>query len=191
MQKNLDWQSYLDYTKEIISSTNPAAPYDNPDYLHYTLMNEKRMQRWLKANPITDETAAIIRSISTAQHWLVITEPWCGDAAHIVPILYLMSTLNEKIDFRLQLRDQDSEIEQYLTNGTRSIPMLIVRNATGQDIFHWGPRPKEGQEMYLALAARKADFEEVKTAIQHYYNKDKSLSTQREVAALLQSYPGI
>ena len=46
-------------------------------------------------------------------------------------------------------------------------------------------RPKEGQEMYLGLAARKAGFEEIKTAIQNYYNKDKSLSTQKEITELL------
>lgn len=182
----MNWQEYLDYTHEIVNSTNPQPPYDNPDYHQYTKMNDARMRRWLKTNPLTEETKTIVKNISEPQQWIVITEPWCGDAAHIVPVIYLMSSLNDKISFRLQLRDSNSDIEKYLTAGTRSIPMLIVRNEKGEDIFYWGPRPKEGQELYLSLKERKADFEEVKVAIQNYYNGDKALSTQGEIAQLLE-----
>ncbi|WP_460685500.1 thioredoxin family protein [Niabella aquatica] len=181
----MNWNEYLNYTHEIVNADVPPAPYDHPDYYHYTKMNEARMKRWIKTNPITPEAASLIKSIDQPQQWVVITEPWCGDAAHIVPIIYLMSTWNDKISFTLQLRDSASEIDHYLTSGSKSIPILIVRDENGKDLFHWGPRPKKGQEMYLELAARKADFEEIKTAIQNYYNADKSLSTQKEIIALL------
>jgi|SRR5690606_6159761 len=183
--KSLNWKEYLDYTHQLLTADTPPPPYDNPDYYHYTKMNATRMKRWLKTNPITEETAGIVKAIDQPQDWVVITEPWCGDAAHIVPILYLMSALNERVNFTLQLRDSGSEIDRYLTNGSRSIPVLIVRDRQGNDLFHWGPRPKEAQEMYLELAARKADFETIKNAVQTYYNADKSLSTQKEIAALL------
>lgn len=184
----MSWHEYLEYTHQLLTTDPPPSPYNNPDYHHYTKMNETRMRRWVKTNPIVKETADLIKAISQPQHWVVITEPWCGDAAHIVPILYLMSALNDQVHFELQLRDSESEIDQYLTNGSKSIPILIVRDEAGNDLFHWGPRPKEGQEMYLDLAARKADFETIKSAIQNYYNADKSLSTQQEVAALLKAH---
>ena len=183
----MNWLEYLDYTHEILNSNSPQPPYDNPDYFQYTKMNDARMRRWIKTNPITKECRKVVENIKEPQQWIVITEPWCGDAAHIVPVIYLMSSLNEKISLRLQLRDNNSEIGKYLTAGTRSIPMLIVRNKTGDDIFHWGPRPKEGQELYLSLKERNADFEEVKIAIQNYYNADKALSTQSEITKLLES----
>ncbi len=185
----MNWNEYVEYTHQLLTSDPPPPPYDNPDYHHYTKMNETRMKRWVKTNPVTAETAAVVKAISQPQKWVVITEPWCGDAAHIVPILYLMSSLSDKISFELQLRDSGSEIDRYLTNGSKSIPILIVRDEEGKDLFHWGPRPKEGQEMYLDLAAKKADFEVVKNAIQTYYNADKSLSTQKEIVALLKSLP--
>ncbi|MCH5596960.1 thioredoxin family protein [Niabella ginsengisoli] len=186
--KTLTWKEYLNYTHELLTAEPPVPPYDNTDYYHYTKMNETRMKRWLKANPITQETEVVVKSIKQPQHWTVITEPWCGDAAHIVPILYLLSELNDQIKFNLQLRDSDSEIESYLTNGSKSIPILIVRDVNGNDLFHWGPRPKAGQEMYLKLAEQKADFEVIKNAIQTYYNADKSLSTQNEIVELLKQH---
>lgn len=184
----MNWQEYLNYTHEILSNPNPQPPYDNPDYHQYTKMNDARMRRWLKTNPITEETKSIVEKIKEPQQWVVITEPWCGDAAHIVPVIYLMSTLNTNISLTLQLRDSGSEIDKYLTTGTKSIPMLVVRNKNGEDIFHWGPRPVEGQALYLSLKERNADFEEVKIAIQNYYNADKALSTQGEIAKLLQGH---
>lgn len=184
----MNWQEYLDYTHEILSSPDPQPPYNNPDYFQYTKMNDARTRRWIKTNPITEETKTIVANIREPQQWIVITEPWCGDAAHIVPVIYLMSALNDKITLQVQLRDSHSEIEKYLTNGSKSIPMLIVRNEKGEDIFHWGPRPKEGQALYLSLKERNADFEETKIAIQNYYNADKALSTQSEIAKLLQEH---
>lgn len=186
----MNWTEYLEYMSNIVNSEAPPPPYDNEEYHHYTKMNETRMRRWLKTNPITEETKAAVEAIQQPQQWIVITEPWCGDAAHIVPIIYLMSVLNDQVTLELQLRDSGSEIEKYLTNGSRSIPMLIVRDDRGDDIFRWGPRPAKGQKLYLELAERKADFEAIKTFIQNYYNGDKSLSTQKEIAALImQSMP--
>lgn len=184
----MNWNGYMDLTHEIVNSKNPQPPYDDSNFHHYTIMNETRMNRWLKVNPITNETASIVAAIEKPQTWVVITEPWCGDAAHIVPILYLMSTLNDKITFRLQLRDSDSEIEKYLTNGKKAIPILIVRDEAGNDLFSWGPRPADGQEVYDTLAAQKADVEEIKSAIQVFYNNNKSLSTQQEVADRLKAF---
>lgn len=184
----MNWQEYLDYTKEIITGENPQPPYDNKDYLHYTKMNEARLKRWIKTNPITEDTVTTIKSITQPQQWIVITEPWCGDAAHIVPIIYLMSTLNDRVQLELQLRDSGSEINHYLTSGSKSIPIFIVRNENGKDIFHWGPRPKEGQELHLDLTARKAGFEETINTLQNYYNADKSLSMQTEIITLMKEH---
>jgi len=184
----MNFQEYSDAFNEILTAAEPAPPYDNADYFQYTKMNWSRMNRWLKQDPLTGATKAILASIDRKQQWVVITEPWCGDAAHIVPILYLMSRVNTHIDFRLQLRDSGSEIENYLTGGSRSIPILIVRDENGNDLFHWGPRPAAAKAIYDDLTEKKAGFEEMKIALQHAYNNDKSTGIQQEVGALLQQH---
>lgn len=184
----MNFQEYQEVMQAILNAAQPAPPYDNADYFQYTKMNASRMNRWLKQHPVTEATKAVLTSIRRKQQWIVITEPWCGDAAHIVPILYLMSQLNDRIDFKLQLRDSGSEIENYLTNGTRSIPILIVRDENGNDLFHWGPRPAAAKKVYDALKEKKAGFEETKIALQQVYNSDKSNGIQQEVSALLAAY---
>ncbi|HEX7757587.1 MAG TPA: thioredoxin family protein [Niabella sp.] len=184
----MTFQEYVNYFDEILGTEQTEAPYNNESYLQYTKMNRARSNRWLKQDPLNDETRTMIAGIQKKQQWIVITEPWCGDAAHIVPVLYLMSRLNDAINFRLQLRDTDSEIEQYLTDGTKSIPILVVRDEKGKDLFHWGPRPAVTKIVYEALKEKKADFEEMKTVLQQAYNADKGMGIQQEVIALLRQH---
>lgn len=181
----MTWKSYLNEFDKILNSPSPLAPYNDPEYLNYTKLNHTRLSRWLKIKPITDDTKDIIEKIKSPQEWIVITEPWCGDAAHITPILYQMALLNTHIKFTIQLRDENSEIDKYLTNGSKSIPILVVRNEQGKDLFHWGPRPAPAQALYADLINSNSDFETVKEALQKFYNSDKSISIQKEVARLI------
>ncbi|RFS26955.1 thioredoxin family protein [Chitinophaga silvatica] len=182
----MDFVSYLDVFEKILNNPQPPAPYDNPDYFNYAKLNWSRMHRWLKQATIAPETKSVVMAITQPQNWIVITEPWCGDAAHIVPFFELLSALNPMIKVDYQLRDSPPFlINEYLTNGGKSIPKLIIRNSDGKDLGTWGPRPAECQELYNQLVAEKADFETLKTELQKWYNKDQGKLIQAELTQLL------
>jgi hypothetical protein len=83
------------------------------------------------------------------------------------------------------------ENPDYLTNGGRSIPKLIVRDAKGNDLFTWGPRPKEAQNIHLRqMNDENMSKEEKKIELQNWYNKDKGESTQEELLELLKKVVG-
>lgn len=179
---------YLAYFDDILNGNVVEEPYNNPDYLHYTNLNHSRQQRWFKHGVLSDELINLLSTINEKQHWILITEPWCGDAAHSVPFLFKMAEANEYIELEVQLRDaEDSLIDNYLTNGSKSIPKLIARDAKGNDLFTWGPRPVECQEVFSALQAENVDFEALKTGLQKWYNEDKGGSLQQEISSLLSS----
>lgn len=183
----MNFQSYLEYFNRIIKDPQPAEPYNNPEYLEYTKLNWTRMNRWLKHGEVDETLKNIVKKIDKPQSWIVITEPWCGDAAHLVPFFHLITEVNplQKADY--ELRDSPpNRIDQYLTNGSKSIPILVVKDEKGTDLFRWGPRPKEAQELYLSLHQRNAGFEETKIALQQWYNKDKGHILQAELKELLQ-----
>lgn len=174
---------------EILDGHNNSYPYDSPDYLNYVKMNKARIRRWRKTGKINSELSERIEKIDQPLQWVLITEPWCGDAAHSHVFIEKLAGLNPKINLTVQNRDAPgSEIDQYLTNGGKSIPKLIVRDAEGKDLFSWGPRPKDAQEMYLnhkddtSLSA-----EEKKMALQKWYNKDKGNMIQEELNELLKT----
>jgi hypothetical protein len=178
----MNFQHYQEYFQSIINNEHPNPPYDDPAYLNYTKLNWSRQQRWIKVGELNEDLEALVKSIKTQQHWIVITEPWCGDAAHTVTFIYRLSELNPLIDFEIQLRDNEPHlIQQYLSGQSKSIPKFIIRDNAGKDLMVWGPRPLESQLLYDRLKGEGADFEEFKTQLQHWYNKDKGVSLQQEL----------
>lgn len=177
----MKWTEYNNYFKEILQDTNPKAPYDSPDFLVYTKMNQTRSKRWMKMGEIAPSIIETVGKINKTQHWILITEPWCGDAAHTVPFIHLISELNDNIQLEIQLRDSNSEIEKYLTKGGKSIPILVIRDENGKDLAVWGPRPAACQVIFNQLKSDRAEFGEIKIALQNWYNQDAGVSLQEEL----------
>lgn len=181
----MNWNEYNTLFDQILEKKFTGAPYDNEAYFNYTGLNKSRTKRWLKKNPITLETLEVLQQINTPQEWILITEPWCGDAAHSTPIVKLMADANDHINLRLQLRDSSDLIDSYLTNGGRSIPKLVVRDAEGKDLFSWGPRPKDAQQLVTQLRAAETPFDELNNQLQQWYNKNQAQDVQKEISLLI------
>lgn len=179
----MTWEKYYEQFDTLLKKR--SGVYAEDDIHHYTEMNIKRTERVLKTVTIPEEVKAIIQSVRTRQQWELITEHWCGDAAHACPLIYKLSELNPNISLKIQLRDTDSEIESYLTDGARSIPKLIVRDEQGEDLFTWGPRPALLQQLYLDLKEKGFAVEDIKVEIQKWYNKDKGVQITQEITQLL------
>ena len=185
----MNFKDYQYYFQEILQQDQHIAPYDNPNYFNYAKLNWSRMNRWLKTGQLSEEIKDITTQINTTQNWIVITEPWCGDAAHIVPFIEMIAQLNENINIDYELRDAEPHrINNYLTNGkSKSIPKLIIKDAEGKDLAIWGPRPAACQTLYDELLAKNASFEETKTALQVWYNTDQGKEIMLELSALIKS----
>jgi len=188
MQNTTNWEGYLNAFEEILSANPAPAPYDNPAYLEYVKLNHSRQKRWLKLGVVSPAVIEEIKKISSPQTWYIITEPWCGDAAHSIPFLKLMSAHNPLITLKIVWRDTAPfMIENYLTNGGKSVPKVIVRNDQGSDLFTWGPRPTPCQQIYLEMKENNTPFEEQKITLQNWYNNDKGVTLQNEMIQLINS----
>jgi hypothetical protein len=181
----MNWQEYLQQFEEILSHTLNTAPYDDPHFYEYTKLNQSRMNRWLKTAPLQTPLIEALQAIEEAQQWILITEPWCGDAAHLNPFIFKMSEVNPRIQLHIQLRDSGSEIDHYLTNGGKAIPKLIIRNESSEDLLVWGPRPAAAQTYFYELKESTMPLEAQKAALQQWYNQDKGQSIQQEFLQLL------
>lgn len=178
----MDFLAYQQIFQSILDDPNPPSPYENPDYLNYTRLNWSRQQRWLKTGILNDELVAVIQSIKKEQLWTIITEPWCGDAAHSLPFIHRLSELNPLIKADYQLRDTAPFlIDLYLTNGKKTIPKLIISDHENNDFAVWGSRPAECQLLYNRLLEEHVEMEQKKIALQKWYNEDKGVSLQNEL----------
>ena len=192
----MTYKEYRQLVARLLENNRTTGPDQSPSMLHYTTMNEVRMERLDRTVRIADGIAAQMEKIRESQRWLVLTEAWCGDAAQSIPVLVKMAELNPALEVRFILRDEHPQImDAFLTNGSRSIPKLIFLAAGTLDVLgSWGPRPAAAQQLVMdgkALIdkipdepARKKAYQKLSVDLQKWYVKDKTRSIQEEVAGI-------
>jgi hypothetical protein len=98
-----------------------------------------------------------------------------------VPIVAKLADTSPGLELRIILRDENPEVmDQYLTNGTRSIPIVIALDDDFQEIGHWGPRPAQLQAWVMANRATIPKAE-LYPQVRKWYARDRGETTLREV----------
>ncbi|WP_375581144.1 thioredoxin family protein [Marivirga tractuosa] len=186
--KGLDYPSYRNLIKSLLGENKTTGSNHSEAMINYTFMNDRRMDRWDKKINLDDELLKLINSIPK-MNWLVITEAWCGDAAQNIPFIAKLANENSTIDLKFIMRDEHPELmDQYLTNGARSIPILIMMDENFNDIATWGPRPEPVQNMVME-AKEKPDLDQPKfiESIHKWYAVDKNQTISQEFKQLIKN----
>ncbi len=77
-------------------------------------------------------------------------------------------------------------MDQYLTNGARAIPKLIVLDAETLEVLDtWGSRPQPAQKLFDDMKKDGVEKTEILETIQHWYNDDHSRTLQAEFVELI------
>ena len=188
LEKALSYNEYRDLVSDLLSQGKSTGPNQSDDLLNYSKLNDKRMKRLDKTVKLTKETLAKIKDVKEPQTWLVLTEGWCGDAAQNLPVINKIAEENPNINLKLVLRDENLELmDEFLTNGGRSIPKLIALNQENEVINTWGPRPTTATKMVVDYKEKHGSLDaDFKTDLQVWYNKNKGENTQEDLVSILQ-----
>jgi len=118
---------------------------------------------------------------------IAIAEDWCGDASNLVPIFARLAEASPLIDLRIVKRDEHPELmDLYLTNGSRSIPVVVIMDEAFQPVGRWGPRPAELQEFVITeKRAGERPASEIYKDARRWYARDRGETTLREVLAIM------
>lgn len=190
-RNSLDFDAYMELTRNLVNRKVVTPVYEPEKMLKYTAANLERMEYVLQHLQINKKLYNRLQQPGFSMDWLVITEPWCGDASQIVPVLYLVSQCNADIRFRLVLRDEHPELmKQYTTRNTDSIPILICydRNS-GKPMGHWGPRPKVLQEILENYQLQEGEsFGTLVRKLHAWYREDLGTQIQEELLLTTQQW---
>lgn len=183
----ISYSAYRNLIKNLIEAGKSTGTEQSDNHLNFSILNDKRMDRLDKTLKISEETQNSLDNLNKGFTFLVIAEGWCGDAAQILPIINKVAGASEKIDFKIVLRDENEALmNAYLTNGSKSIPKVIILDQENKVLDSWGPRPTVASKMVVDYKALNGSLdEEFKTALQIWYNKDKGSNTQNELLSLL------
>ncbi len=184
--------SYKKYFEEGLSTEmykqefeSRIALGDQEQFANYYILNKARSKR-IENIKLTDSLVESLKAINEKIYWLIITEPWCGDSAQIVPVLDVAVSINPLINLKYVLRDTNGEIiEAHLTNGGKAIPKLLILNENFEVLKTWGPRPLIAQDLVVKLKSNNATLETYAEELHKWYAKDKQQEIQKELAALI------
>jgi len=184
-RNSYSYEAYRAMIDELLSQGKTTGDNHSEVMLGHSTMNVARMKRLEKRGKINDELKEVVQRLAP-QKWLVITEAWCGDAAQNLPWIHHLAQLNKDIELSLILRDENLDImDQFLTNGGRSIPKLIGLSADNEILFSWGPRPQLMQETYTTMKAAGMEYAEISETIHRMYAKNNGKAFQDELLTLL------
>lgn len=189
LQNSITYSEYREIVTSQVEHKQTSGDNQSEALINYTMLNDRRMKRWDKTVKIDAESAASFNTFKAKTTMLVLTESWCGDAAHVIPVLNKIAELNPNIDLKLVFRDEHLELmDQFLTHGGRSIPkVILIDDTSGEVTGSYGPRPSEATKMVTDYKETHGTLTpEFKEDLQRWYNKDKGQTVISDVKTLLQ-----
>ena len=182
-QNAITFEEYMKIAEERFH--NNPNPID--EFQEYYELGLHRMERTLKKYKVDADQLSKLKEKNFTGKILIISEPWCGDASATVPAVskFFEAAGNE---VRIFLRDSDPTlIDQYLTNGTRSIPKVLILDEELNVKNNWGPRPEYGNGLLKKFKENEDTYprEEFYNDLQVYYAKNRGKDAIEEIINLI------
>ena len=187
LKKAISYTSYRKLISDLIASGKSSGPIQSEDLLNYSKLNDRRMTRLDKTIQLSQETLLGLKKIDKPITCLVLTEGWCGDAAQTLPVISKIADESDLITLKIIFRDEHEQLmRQFLTNGGKSIPKLLVLNSQNKVLNTWGPRPNTATKMVQDYKNKYGQLDAAfKQQLQVWYNKDKGVNIQEDMLGLL------
>ncbi len=167
------------------SSFERALPFDQ--FLASTVANAHLWQATARRAAVAPE--AVERAAALPGQWklLVLADDWCGDAVNSLPYVARLAELTPGWELRVLGRDDNPDLmDTHLTNGSRSIPVVMLLDEKFNECGWWGPRPSELQEWVLGPGMALPKDERYRE-VRRWYARDRGRTTLDELLTLMES----
>jgi len=188
LKKAVSYKEFRNQVAKHVEDGTSSGPYQSEALSHYTLLNNSRMKRLDKTIKIEESIVEKFQNFKGNQTWIVLTESWCGDAAHSMPVMNKVAEMAEHITLKVLHRDENIALmNEFLTNGSMSIPKLIIFDNNTQEVINdWGPSPSTVIKMTQEFKEKHEVLTpEFKKEIQVWYNQNKGKCVAGDMAKLI------
>ena len=171
------WNRAITFEQYVKDIEDEILSDKNLEFKPYFELNKKRMDRILNTYLVKEAQMKQFNGLNYSGKLLIITEGWCGDAAQSLPVIYRF--FEKFLEIKIVYRDQNEDLmNQYLTNDSKSIPIVLILNEDKEVVAHWGPRPEFGNELFRHYKNNEETYpkEKLMEDMQMAYNKDKGVA---------------
>ena len=183
----LSYKQYFDLTKKEIETTDLSKLEDDEKKRYDDKkLNLHRMTRIEKHYSVSEELKNLILQVVKPQTWMIISETWCADSAQNIPFIAKIAAVNPRIEIKIVMRDSNPDVmDLYLTNGTRSIPILVAFDESGEELFRWGPRPDEAIKLFEDLKTAGIEKAVRLEKLHLWYGRNRGAALESEIKKLV------
>lgn len=181
-EKAVSYEEYMAENEKKAEFLKSKTDEDSKTQLHYYELGLTRMKRLDKTYKPQPELIDVLSEKKFKGKLLIISEGWCGDASMIIPVIHYF--FKDKNEVRIIYRDENEDlINQFLTNGAKAIPIVLILNENNEVDSHWGPRTEQGTELLKRYKAdpENYDAETFHNDLQIYYTKNKGFDIINEL----------
>lgn len=184
------YEEYFDFVRSQIERPSTAVYCQYRNYIEQNFARMKRLSRRVPSNLFLAERIAAQRQ---RMNVLILSEPWCGDAAQSIPVVYNALKKNPNFVTRVFLRDECGPLmDQFLTGESRSIPIVAFLDEQMELLFRWGPRPVQVQALFRSWNQNEhLHNEDILYRLHHWYAADRGNSVEKELLEVMNGKPAI
>ncbi|MCF6347312.1 MAG: thioredoxin family protein [Flavobacteriaceae bacterium] len=188
LKKSVSYKEYRKVVADLLTEGKSTGENQTDDLLNYSKLNNSRMKRLDKTFNLSENSKEILENSTKKYSWIVLTESWCGDAAHALPVINKIVEASDNIELKIVLRDENEALmDKFLTNGNKSIPKLIAIDTNTKEVVNsWGPRPSKATKMVQEQKEKYGTLDDnFKEELQVWYNADKGINIEEDILKLL------
>ena len=180
--EGVSFEEYLVAAKHDYENMSDGEDMEMKEYYRLGI---QRMERMVSRYHPDAGQKSLLSQMDFKGKILIISEPWCGDASQALPVI---SAFFGTEHVRITYRDKEpSLIDDFLTNGAKSIPVVIILNETFEVLNVWGARPQYGKELLEIYKQNPETYskEQCHNDLQVYYAKNKGYDTIKEILEMI------
>jgi len=185
-QNAMNYEAYKTLVHDLVQYKKTTGNDTSEGKIALTKLNASRLKRLDKTISIPEAATEHFRNLASQQTWLLIAESWCADAVQTIPVLHKITSISPKLNLKIVLRDENEELmNDFLTNGAKSIPKLIILDDSYKVIDTWGPRSKNATELVVNYKKEHGVIDDTfKRNLQVWYNQDLGKSIVDDLVGL-------
>ncbi|MEO7520254.1 MAG: thioredoxin family protein [Gemmatimonas sp.] len=157
-------------------------------YIDGPIVNQELWHLTTRLARLSENAVARARALANRRRVLVLLEDWCGDAMFTVPFAERLVAQNASLALRVLQRDMHPALmDMHCTNGSRSIPVVMLFDERGIELAWWGPRPSPLQHWVVTEGLGMAKPLRYK-GIRTWYARDRGETTLHELLTMLEQH---
>ncbi|WP_211749950.1 thioredoxin family protein [Paenibacillus sp. Marseille-Q4541] len=132
------------------------------EFVQNMTQNQEAFRDWYNRFEWTnEEDKAFFESLNHRDDLrvLILAADWCGDVVRNIPVVFQALEITGIPTEVLIMENHLEVMDQFLTMGGRSIPVVIFADSGGHVLGTWGPRPAHVQEAMIQFKSENPDRE--------------------------------